>query len=236
MVSKPLACASWTILATLLAGCASETAAPPDAPGCTSVVAEGLTTDHASTGGASWSDYDGDGDLDLLVTNGYDVSSAEPSGQPNRLYRNEGGGAFTEITAGALAESAGFSSGSTWGDYDGDADLYVGNWPNEPGPGELNALYRNESGGHWLRVRLEGGAIGARVVLTSLREGETITQMREVVAQSGFRGQSDLSPHFGLGASTGIVSLEVRWPSGEVSRLTDVPGDGIVEVVEPDQS
>ena len=157
MVSKPLACASWTILATLLAGCASETAAPPDAPGCTSVVAEGLTTDHASTGGASWSDYDGDGDLDLLVTNGYDVSSAEPSGQPNRLYRNEGGGAFTEITAGALAESAGFSSGSTWGDYDGDADLYVGNWPNEPGPGDLNALYRNESGGLWLRVRLEGG-------------------------------------------------------------------------------
>jgi hypothetical protein len=124
-------------------------------------------------------------------------------------------------------------------DADGDIDLYIGNWPNTPGPDELNSLYRNSSdSGHWLRVRLIGttsnrSGIGARVLLTSRRGEQTVTQMREVTTQMGFRGQSDLSPHFGLGPANEALSLEIHWPSGQVSTLSNIAADQIVDVVEP---
>jgi hypothetical protein len=86
-------------------------------------------------------DYDGDGDLDLFVTNGYDVSAEAPTGQPNRLYRNDGLGAFVEITTGALATAEGISSGHTWGDYDndGDLDVFITNQQDQN-----NFLFRND--------------------------------------------------------------------------------------------
>jgi hypothetical protein len=75
--------------------------------------------------------------------------------------------------------------------------------------------------------------IGTRVLLTSRRGEETITQMREVTAQTAFRGQSDLSPHFGLGPAAEVLLLEVRWPSGKVSTLANIAADQILEVEEP---
>jgi hypothetical protein len=67
--------------------------------------------------GASWGDYDNDGDLDLFLTN-YG---------PNILYRNDGNGTFEDVTAVAGVEDDRFSAGSAWGDYDNDGniDLYV---------------------------------------------------------------------------------------------------------------
>src|SRR5262249_49756705 len=61
--------------------------------------------------GVSWGDYDGDGDPDLYVTN---------LTTPPHLFRNDGGGSFTDVTAGPLLNGGVMSS---WGDYDGDGDL-----------------------------------------------------------------------------------------------------------------
>jgi hypothetical protein len=65
---------------------------------------------------ASWADYDGDADLDLLLT----------AFEALALYRNDGG-AFREVAAEAGLEGGGFFSGASWGDYDrdGDLDLYL---------------------------------------------------------------------------------------------------------------
>jgi Flp pilus assembly protein TadD len=68
--------------------------------------------------GAAWGDYDGDGDLDLVVTR-YGT---------NLLYRNNGDGTFTDVSAASgVGAETGFWSGASWGDYDrdGDLDLYV---------------------------------------------------------------------------------------------------------------
>jgi hypothetical protein len=81
-----------------------------------------LTTDRASTGGVSFIDYDRDGDADLLVTNGYDVSSEEPAPQENVFYENAGG-RFETREIGGLTDLDGFSSGSAWADFDNDGDL-----------------------------------------------------------------------------------------------------------------
>ena len=72
--------------------------------------------------GATWGDYDNDGDLDLYVTN---------YGR-NVLYRNDGDGTFTNVTRQARVDGGrhGFWTGATWSDYDndGDLDLYVCNY------------------------------------------------------------------------------------------------------------
>lgn len=67
--------------------------------------------------GCAVGDIDGDGDLDLLVTNfGPDV-----------LYRNNGNGTFTDITEKAGVGDARWSASAAFGDADadGDLDLYV---------------------------------------------------------------------------------------------------------------
>jgi len=102
--------------------------------------------------GAVWGDYDGDGDLDLYVTNYVVFDQAlQPVGtsvmqygtavpftlnpasyQPaaNWLFRNDGDGSFTDVAAEAgVANAAGRSLSAAWADWDadGDVDLYVAN-------------------------------------------------------------------------------------------------------------
>ncbi|MFO7654616.1 MAG: FG-GAP-like repeat-containing protein [Candidatus Krumholzibacteriia bacterium] len=70
--------------------------------------------------GTCWGDYDRDGDLDLYV--------AGLSGG-NRLLRNDGGGSFTDVTAGDASGNPAGNAAVTWLDLDGDGhlDLYVVN-------------------------------------------------------------------------------------------------------------
>ncbi len=60
--------------------------------------------------GVAAADYDGDGNVDLYVTN-YG---------PNILYRNNGNGTFTEVTEKAGVAAPGWSTCATWFDYDND--------------------------------------------------------------------------------------------------------------------
>ena len=79
----------------------------------------------------AWGDYDNDGDEDLYLT----------GDGTNRLFRNDGGGDFTDVTDTARVGNARFSVGTAFGDLDndGDLDLYVVNFDTGP-----DVLYRNE--------------------------------------------------------------------------------------------
>ncbi len=70
--------------------------------------------------GAAAADYDGDGWVDLLVTN-YGV---------NVLYRNNGNGTFSDVTRKARLEASGLWTAAVWFDYDGNGtlDLFVGHF------------------------------------------------------------------------------------------------------------
>ena len=52
-----------------------------------------------------------------------------------------------------------------------------------------------------------------------------LRQTREVHPGGSYLSQSDPRAHFGLGEATGADSLEVRWPSGVVDRLSDLSAD-----------
>ena len=75
---------------------------------------------------STWADYDNDGDMDVYVVNDF---------APNNLYRNDGGGGFTDVTAATGTADLGFGMGASWGDYDADGlqDLYVTNMHSKAG-------------------------------------------------------------------------------------------------------
>lgn len=114
--------------------------------------ASGLPTDLMPTMGATWGDYDNDGDLDLYLCN-YQYWYG---GWSNYLYQNQGDGTFlnTTLIAG-VADSSGYSFCASFIDYDRDGyqDIYVAN-DYDSG----NKLFHNEGNGIFSDKSLESGA------------------------------------------------------------------------------
>jgi hypothetical protein len=122
--------------------------------------------------GAAFFDSDGDGDLDLFVANYFDFDTArapfarDPKtgaaeygmaqgfrGQPDSLFRNDGDGTFTDITARAGVAGSGRGMGCLAADFDGDGrvDILVAN------DAEANALWRNRGDGTFEEVAVSWG-------------------------------------------------------------------------------
>jgi len=101
-------------------------------------------TTNGRHSGPTFGDLDGDGDLDLLL-------GGLESG-PMKLFANDGGGMFTDVTAGSGFDlaSANHTISMALGDYDrdGDVDVLMAHWgtPRNPDvPGETETLWRNDS-------------------------------------------------------------------------------------------
>ncbi|MCP5108928.1 MAG: CRTAC1 family protein [bacterium] len=117
-----------------------------------------------STGaGTAFFDYDGDGDLDIYLVNAcYLKEINHPRGRKmagklkNVLYRNNGNGTFTDVTARAGVGDAGYGMGCVSADYDndGDADLFVTNYG-------ANVLFRNNGDGTFSDVTKKAGVSGS---------------------------------------------------------------------------
>jgi enediyne biosynthesis protein E4 len=110
---------------------------------------------------ASWADYDNDGDLDLYVGRYLDPRQDIPTtfyarnGEKSKLYRNEGGGRFADVTEEAGVGDPGLCLGNAWGDYDDDGypDLFV---VNDFG---RSTLFHNAGDGTFDDVTVAAGAL-----------------------------------------------------------------------------
>ena len=109
--------------------------------------------------GPAFADVDGDGDLDLFV-GGIEYD-------PSFLFRNDGDGTFTDVTAGSGIDTIAsrYTLSAAFGDYDldGDVDMFLTHWGTPRAVGErvdTEHLWRNDSEGGTIRftdVSLQAG-------------------------------------------------------------------------------
>lgn len=164
-------------------------------------------------------DWDNDGDLDLFFTafNG-----------PSKLYRNDGNFTFVDVTAQEGASALHGDYQGAWADIDNDGDLDL------VADGKL--MINKGNGNHWLRVRLAGDgvtttrmAVGGQVKIVV----PGLTMVRQVEAGTGENNQNDPTLHFGLGAHSAPVDLEILWPGGAMQTVQSVSVDQTITVAGP---
>jgi len=181
-----------------------------------------------ATAVSMFADFDNDGYLDILDRLGTSLV----------LYLNNGDGTFRDVTEEARLKRAPTGTFLSFpvGDYDNDGFLDIYTCYASPGGGIAgpNVLYRNNgNNNHWLHLRLVGtksnrNAIGAKVRLTA----GGMTQFREVGTGGHSYSQDTFDVEFGLGQAARADTIEIRWPSGEVSVLNGVPANQKIIVTE----
>jgi hypothetical protein len=195
--------------------------------------------------GLFWFDYDLDGRLDLLSTNGHlesDIARTQASmtyAQPAQLFWNTGRRGPTLFVL-VPPEKAGedlfrpiVGRGSAYADIDGDGDLDLCLTENG-GPARL---FRNEggTGHHWLRLKLVGRgknreAIGAKVAVTA---GD-VTQRRQLYPAKGYLSSVELPLTFGLGKADAVDRVEIAWPGGKTTTIEAPKVDQELTVEQPE--
>src|SRR5712672_126696 len=192
--------------------------------------------------GCFFFDYDLDGWPDIFIANGHidpeiqKVQANVKYAMPPHLFRNLGKGKFEEVTtsmgAGFIAPRVG--RGEAYADInnDGRPDLLLA---TNGGP---VYLFRNEpqsgaSANRSLGIKLLGkksnrDGIGAVVRLTA--GGETQTQMLR--SGSSYLSSSELILTFGLAQNDKADAIEIRWPSGQVDRLSNVAAGKAITATE----
>jgi hypothetical protein len=195
--------------------------------------------------GTGWFDYDNDGRLDVLVSNGavYSIEAQRRAGdplpfrQPDQLFHNLGpapagtpGAAagswrFEEVSerAGSAFQRQDIGRGALFGDLDqdGDRDVVL---VNNSGPARvlLNQVGADQG---WVGLRLlvpgrtEGAwrdALGARV---EVKHGDAPPSVRRVRTDGSYASSQDPRVLVGLGAYRGAVDVVVTWPDGRRERF-----------------
>lgn len=185
--------------------------------------------------GAGVADIDNDGNIDIYFGTGDPQLSRL---EPNRLFRNNGDGTFSDVTLlTGFARPGNKGHGVTFIDFDedGDLEIYAQLGGHYQGDHAYNAFYRNlkGNGNHWLQLDLTGTksnrfAIGAQVEIKS----GSRTLLREVKGSEGFGATGPYRVHFGLGQATSIESMTVVWPSGLRQTFESIAADHIYTLTE----
>lgn len=165
--------------------------------------------------GAALFDYDNDGDLDLITTNG---TAEELILQYPLLLENDGNGRFTDVGMehGAYFSTKRSGRGLVACDYDNDGDLDV--VISHVDLKATASLLRNDGGNsnHWLGLSLRGAmglasGIGAKVIVTAGGKKQVLVNQWT----NGYLSNTAPRVHVGLGKAQRIEELRIIWPDGQ---------------------
>ena len=179
--------------------------------------------------GTALFDYDNDGRLDLLISNGSTFQEEEDPSllvpMKMLLFWNAGPEkGFYDVSpvSGQVLMNPIVGRGLAVADYDNDGDLDAFVVAN----GGRAILLRNEpeSPGNWLKVRLAGAGKNRFGVGATLRVvADSLTIIRQVGASSSYYSQHAVGEElFGLGRTAQVDTLEAQWPGRGVQRLTNL--------------
>ncbi len=199
----------------------------------------GATLLHSGWG-LRFMDYDNDGWKDLVIAQAHDLDTIRRSfpnlhyREPPMLLRNVNGKRFVNVgpLSGDVFHQRWVGRGLAIGDIDNDGRLDVVITENG-GPAHV-LMNRTPTANHWIGFKLVGhrsnrDGIGAVIRVDTASGSQWVT----VTTASSYMSSSDVRAHFGIGAETVLKAVEIRWPSGIVQKLTNVPGDQYLRVDEP---
>lgn len=186
--------------------------------------------------GVEFTDVENDGDLDLVVVNGFDEFIASTAGTaspvyqtPSVLFINDGTGNYSRLLGAGLDDIMDSRTLIAFDyDRDGDEDLLITN------VAQPAKLLENVAGspGHWLSVALVQGpganrnAIGATVRATI----GSVTKRREILCGDSYLAGSPAEVHFGIGSATTIDLLAIEWTDGTISTFQNVAADRLLRI------
>lgn len=174
--------------------------------------------------GGNFCDFDNDGDLELYVSGGAFGSAAG-------FYNNTGNGGFLRLFNIGMAADTSSSYANAIGDFNNDGRCDIVS--NNKMPDSTAVWINNSTVGHYIKILPVGttsnaDAVGARIEVYALNK----RKIREVHCGIAFMAQNSQVEHVGLGATTNIDSIVVRWPSGHVDKLTNVAVDQKIVITE----
>jgi hypothetical protein len=167
----------------------------------------------------------------ILIANGHVYPEVDGKAlgtsyrEPKAAYDKLHDGTFANITADAgVALSEPHSGrGMALADLfnEGHQEALVNNMNERP-----SLYYNSAPAGNWISLKLVGvksnrAALGAGVTL----EQGSDKHEREVRSGDGDISQGDLRLHFGLGKSSRAEKIVIRWPSGLIETLSDLPAN-----------
>ncbi|HEU5022767.1 MAG TPA: ASPIC/UnbV domain-containing protein, partial [Bryobacteraceae bacterium] len=82
-------------------------------------------------------------------------------------------------------------------------------------------------------VKSNRAAIGARIEVTARDGREKPREIYRTVGSGGSFGANPFEQHVGLGKDATVLSVEIRWPSGDAPQIVTNPGKNrVIEIRE----
>jgi len=198
----------------------------------------GPATRLLSGWGLRFFDYDNDGDPDLILANGHPDDMVEIQSlkvkykEPLLMFENNNG-TFKNVSevSGPVFSKDFPARGLSVGDYDNDGDLDVLIINNGAAP----VLLRNEGGNrnNWVGLNLVAtrsnpAAVGA--IITWEAGGKKYSRLK--TAGGSYLSSHDPREILGIGQAAKIDSIEIKWPSGRVDKVTNPPLRKYIKITE----